>query len=313
MPFDIEVAHDAITKGLPHEAKRLHLSKVNLDYYRGDYDRWRYRIDDDPDSRCNRSSLFMKKVIDCLTSYKYRNNPDRTIPENQEATDWLQKQYANNSMYAKFQAADRLTLIGAGGAVAFQVAGVDDGVKIHVWSEDSFAIFRNPDDPLAVSAVITMDTEDDNDRWTLYTADHIRKYLRETDSIEKFVLVEEEGNPYKVLPFAFAHFESPVLDFWTGSPGNVLREVQDYIIFRMTSLADAMAYPRQKLRNYRVSMVGLCWHALTRLQVYPRKYGLLSILSPLIGLSRWETPSGRTISFTTWCRRPRYQGPVSVT
>ncbi|WP_435016694.1 phage portal protein [Tundrisphaera sp. TA3] len=245
MGLDIDAIHGAVVKGLPGDARRLHLSKVNLDYYRGDYEQYRYRIKDDPNSRCNRSSLLMKKIVDTLTSYLYRDNPVRVIPDQEQATDFLQKVYTQNSMFAKWQAADRLSVIGSGGAVAFQVAATDDEnnpIKIHVWSEDSFAIFRDPDDPLKVVAVVTMDCVGNQDRWRLYTAETVRYYLRESNSMKEFVLDDEEDNTYGVLPFSFAHFESPVLDFWSGSPGNVLREMQDYIIFRLTSLADAIKY-----------------------------------------------------------------------
>lgn len=251
---NIQNAEQEIVDGLERSKHRLHSSRKNLDYYRGNFDAHRYRIPDSQNDRNHRSSLLMQRIVNSLTSYLYRDNPLREVAKNNELTTLIQRIYKDNSMWAQFQAADRLSMIAEGGAVAFQVAGAENPkspAKIHLWPGHSFEVWTSDNDPLQVDAVCTIDRQGGRDRWTLWTDEVIKVFLKDPDTKGRkgrgITLVETKDNSYGVLPFSFAHYETPVIEFFSGAPGTVFREINDYIMYRFTELSDAikhLIYPK---------------------------------------------------------------------
>ena len=67
--------------------------------------------------------------------------------------------------------------------------------------------------------------------------------------------ISEAKNPYGLIPFTFAWFHMPVgSDFWCGSPGCLLRNVNDGLNFGLTEGFDCIRYnlrPVVLLKNVR--------------------------------------------------------------
>ena len=247
MKTDLSVMDEVVRRGCPDEIDRQRRAAKAIAYARGDFRGYRYKLPDQTGRQfTDRSSRFMQMAVDKLTAHLYRDNPIRTIKGHEAATDWLQDIYTKNSVWAKWQAADKLSMCAE--VAAWQVAGTEDPknpIKIHLWDSAHFNVFKDADDPTKAQAVVTRDRVGKKERQTLYTADVINTYMSLDEATEEghaMELVSSEPNPYGVLPFSFTHFEFPILDFWSGSPGDQMAEVNDYIIYRLTDLADAIKY-----------------------------------------------------------------------
>jgi hypothetical protein len=234
-----EAAEGEILRSLQNERNRLEDAAANIAYYYGDFGRYQ---------TLTRSSMLMQLIINKLTSNLYKASPARTIPGHPEATAFLNNVYKSNAAFALWQSADRLSACAE--VAAFQVAGTTDPsnpVKVWLWSSDQFAVYLDPDDPTRPIAVVTIDAYDASRRYTLWTAGQRAVYI--TDKANPWLLggnaprrILVEDNPYGVLPFSFVHFDFPTTDFWSGSPGTQLRQVNEYINHRLTESADNIRY-----------------------------------------------------------------------
>ena len=249
--------------GLRSHRDRLMAAQSNLAFYQGDFARApvRDRGNASYDSgRFPRHSLIMQRIVDVLTQTLYAEGPIRKLvaPEGAPAgpyeavTKWLNACYARNRVDSLWQHADVLGVISQ--AAMFQVGAQEDPewpVRIQLWDASQFCVWSSQDDPCRPEIVAILDIFNGRNRIRLYSDEWIRTYYSSPnprDTPEESALSREyrlEGevpNPYRILPFSFAHFRMPVCDFWCGSPGNHLREVNDCINFSMTEGFDCIRY-----------------------------------------------------------------------
>ncbi|MHC5536652.1 hypothetical protein ACYOEI_00075 [Singulisphaera rosea] len=205
-----------------------------------------------------RSSYIFNFIVRQLTKDLYKTSPTRTILGHPVATAWLENVYKDQAMFAKWQAADRLSTVAQ--VAAFQVSGSPNPttpIKIHLWDSSQFAVWTDPDDPLNPAAVATIDSYDCQRRYTLWTVDEVRTYITDklapgqTSGGTAPRLMSTIPNPYRVktaqretgiIPFSFVHWDYPSVKFWTESPGCLLAEINDNINTRLTQLADQVRY-----------------------------------------------------------------------
>jgi hypothetical protein len=255
--IDINAVEDEILAGLPNEEAngRIKCALKNLDYYQGNFEKYPYRPDDGTpyqDPRYRRTSAIMQRIVKVLTGNLYQQGPNRSIPTDTAAEDWLNGVYKANAIDARLQQADRLACIGD--VCAIQVVdniGPDSfyrPVKHVLWGAESFYVWLDPEDQTRPEAVATKDEYDNQRRLTLWTSLERRTYL--TDKLKPgqtadgraYKLVQRIPNPFGLIPFSFVHFEFPTTDFWSGGPGDELRNVNDYINFRLTETGDNLRY-----------------------------------------------------------------------
>jgi hypothetical protein len=261
MPDILAKIDDEVTKnGLQHERARLDDALFNMEFYEGDFTRF------PPRSRGNltydagrfpRCSLVMQRVVDTLSKNLYAQGPQRRLvaPEGSPArpydaaTAWLDACYSRNRVDAIWQRADAFGAISE--AAAFQVSAQADPrqpIKIRLWDASQFCVWMDPDEPTVPIAVATLDVYDERRRLRLYTAEVIRTYMSQvlspgqTSGGRDFKFRGEVANPYGLTPFSFAHFDLPVTEFWSGSPGTYLRDVNDAVNFQLTEGFDCIRF-----------------------------------------------------------------------
>lgn len=288
-------AHREITQGgLKGQHARLESARANLDFFDGNFENAPVRAKGNTaydSSRYPRHSLIMRRIISVLTMNLYAEGPIRKLvpPEGEDdgpyesATKWLNDCYARNDVDACWQEADKLSMISE--VAAFQVSAWPDQewpVHIDLLDASQFCVWMNRDMPLVPELVAVLDVMDDRRRLRLYSDESIRVYMTkdQVDSSQvsapldqNYRYEEERKNPYGIIPFSFVHFSKPVRKFWTGSPGNGLRQVNDSINFKMTETFDSIRYnlrPIVKLKNVRPDwkppapiMPGDVWHMAT--------------------------------------------------
>lgn len=260
-----------IAQGLAHERQRLDEAMFNLEFYRADFERFPPRAPSkDYDAmRYSRTAPIMQKIVKTLTANLYAVGPQRFLKAPvgvaqrpyQAATVWLDQIYRSNAMNAFWQEADRLAT--ATDWAAFQVSATADPakpVRISLWDASELVVWTDPDDPLAVIAVATLDVYGTQRRLRLYTPQEVSTWLTKEwnpttpNGATTYQLETRQTNPYGVIPFSFVHFEFPTSSFFTGGPGSNLREVNDGINFFMTEQFDCLRYnarPVIVLKNVR--------------------------------------------------------------
>jgi hypothetical protein len=212
----------------------------------------------------------MRRVVHALTANLYKRDPLRQLGAGEEATDWLTGAYRKMGMGAKWHKADQFSLVGD--VAAFQFFGDTDPmypVGVHLWAADQLCVWLSPDNPLEPTAVATIDTFDCSRRLKLYSGQWIATYV--TQKMGPFQTsggtdwqfqgkvpnpyVDADGTPY--LPFAFVHAEEPTTDFWTPGLGEYLRQVNDFLNFRLDRLGDSIRFIERPIML--VSGVALDW------------------------------------------------------
>lgn len=252
---DIGAIRDCIEGGLSGHKDRLFEYQTNLDFYRQDFASYPYRASEGvwAGSRYERHSGFMNRAVQVLSSMLYAREPARSLPEQEQANEFLARTYEQNFSQGLLQEADRLTYVTD--QVAVQVVGTEDPakpVRLELWDGSQFHAWTDPEDPTIPVAVVLKDKYDAQTRYRLWTADKIEYFLtkRADDTAGGRVarFVRSEPNPYVdlegrgILPFAFFHCNYPVQDFYSGGPGDALRNVNDWLNYALTTTADDLRY-----------------------------------------------------------------------
>jgi hypothetical protein len=259
-------------------------------------------------ARYPRHSMIMQRIVKILTKNLYAEGPVRKLvaPQGEiggqeeesgkprqkrgldttgdraydAATAWLHECYKRNRMDSKWQRADILSTVSD--VAAFQVTAWPDPewpVRITLLDASQFCVWPEPEQPLVPALVAVLDVVDDRRRLRLYSDESILVYMtpEPIDSSQvsaplkqAYVYEGEMPNPYGILPFSFVHFDEPVCEFWSGSPGSNLRLINDGINFKMTETFDCIRYnlrPVVKLKGVRPDwkppapiMPGDVWH-----------------------------------------------------
>lgn len=239
--------------GLPNEKRaRLDAARVNQDFYDLNFDpyvtEW-VKLD----RNAIRTTAFLRRVVEVLTSDLYREGPTRTVVGSAPLTDWLQKVYKANAIDAILQEADRLAVVHQVAAIEVQGAfgaGSESRPIEHVlWGGDSFAVWLEPDNPRKPLAVATIDRMDEAQRIRLWTKDERVVFVSAkatglTAGGTTFAEQKRDPNPYGVLPFAFAHFRFPTSYFWSGGLGDHLRRINHHLNYRLSVSADDVLHSR---------------------------------------------------------------------
>lgn len=252
-----------IMAGLPNQIGRMRGAYDCLRYSQGRFEEYPTRHKDmryrSPATR--RTLPIFRRVMQILCMHLYKSQPTRKLGGSREASAWLEAVYRRNHAWAKFKRADQLTLVG--GFAAFQFAGSTDPsapLKINLWGADQVAYWCDPEDPTTVQAVATVDFQDNQRRLTLWTEEQIVTYQTTKGLIHPgfgsttFVMAGLDGkparrpNPYRdrdgrgIVPFSFAHWDFPVSDFETNSPGHNLLELNQGINERVDNLGDSIYF-----------------------------------------------------------------------
>ena len=299
----VNKVHKEITQGgLRSQLSRLESARANLDFYEGNFLEAPVRAKGNTaydSARYPRHSLIMQRIVNVLTNNLYAEGPVRKLVppgaevetgENGEgttgdrsydaATAWLNECYKRNKVDSMWQEADRMACVSE--ACAFQVSAWSDPewpVRITLLDASQFCVWPNRDQPLVPDLVAVLDVVDDRRRLRLYSDESIIVYMtpEPVDNSQvsaplnqNYEYSGEMPNPYGVLPFSFVHFNLPVRKFWTGSPGNGLRLINDGINYKMTETFDCIRYnlrPIVTLKNTRPDwkppapiMPGDVWH-----------------------------------------------------
>ena len=185
----------------------------------------------------------------------YKNQPTRKLAD-PEVSEWLERIYRRNFVWAKQRRCDALTLIG--GFAGYQFSGSTDPtspVDIQLWGADQIAFWVDPNSPTKPIAVATVDMADNQRRLRLYTLDEIVTYVTDKGVIHPGFggtafkrTGERKANPYRdrqgngIIPFAFAHWTFPAQDFETNSPGLNLKELNQGVNERIDLLGDSIYF-----------------------------------------------------------------------
>ena len=252
-----------IEGGLANQIGRMRDAYDCLRYSQGRFEEYPTRHKDmryrSPSVR--RTLPIFMRIMKVLTMHLYKSQPVRKLGPDPSVSQWLELVYRRNNMWAKFRRADELTLVG--GFAAFQFAGSTDPaapIKVNLWGAEQVAYWCHPEDATKVEAVATVDFSDNQRTLTLWTREQIVTY-RTTKGVihaafggNAFRLEGVGGkparrpNPYRdrngegILPFSFAHWDFPVSDFETNSPGPNLKELNQGINERLDNLGDSIYF-----------------------------------------------------------------------
>lgn len=262
MPIDLGAIHEEILAGLPNESGRLESALFNRYFYEGNFELFPVRAPDGFEPyRYQRTSRFLRWVVQVLTKNLYREGAARRLSRHPAASEFLERTYRQWWADSAWQDADRAATWG--GWCAFQVLGTrdpDKPLRYYLWGADELVAWVDPEDPTCPAAIATIDKFDRERRLRLWTADFVdpetgevatrgefRTYLTEkwngeTSGRTAFHLVGREPNVYGVLPFATVHFEPPTARFTTCGPGDHLRQVNDWLNFTLTETGDSIRY-----------------------------------------------------------------------
>lgn len=246
-----------IREGMVYDRARRDSAWHNRRFFDGHFDEYPTRPENAPGRRDDfrRTSRIMRRVVQVLTANLYKRDPIRSLAAGEEATDWLSRGYRKAKMAAKWHKADQFSLIGD--VAAFQFTGSDDPehpVKVHLWASDQLVVWLDPDDPLEPIAIATIDTFDASRRLRLYTKGWVATYLTgklgptQLDGGTSYRFAGKVPTPYVdadgrgFLPFAFVHAEEPTTDFWTPGIGEFLRQLNDFLNFRLDRLGDSIRF-----------------------------------------------------------------------
>lgn len=229
---------------------RLATARFNLAFYSHGCDARKLRPDSNLDDRqAQRVSWLMRQVVQIKTRDLYKKSPGRIVPDQDYATEWLEDVYKANAMWAKFPEAERLSLVTD--VAWFQVAATGDPldpIRINLYGSDQVAAWSTPEDPTCPAAVCLISDVPYMDnvkrKYDLWTSDAIFHYestsalnvARGNIGPPKFV--GSEQNPYGCIPFSSVHDEYPTTGLWTSGPGTYLAQVNKYVNWRLTEIAN---------------------------------------------------------------------------
>lgn len=248
-----------IRAGLPNERDRRDEYRRNAMALAGEWSadvaEWQAKWGFAPEAiRC---SNVMDRVVTALTSHLYREGLERSIQDQEAASEWLATCYQANGVDALWQEADRLSLVNH--VTAFEVfvreapeAG-ESPVGVRLWGGEELVVWSDRDDPRKAAAIAVCDEYDHRRRMRLWTPTQIVTYQTDkyhggltTAGGTAYREVGRQENTFGFLPFAFAHGCYPARYFTpTGPPaGTHLRRLNACVNFRLTLLADDIIHSR---------------------------------------------------------------------
>ena len=220
--------------------------------------------------RPKRTSKLTHAVITKLAKGLYTPGPTRRLKNAAGADQFLQSVYTCNHINALMKQADRRTTLNGYCSIQVHCTGrPEKPVLLYLWGRHETVVWTWPDDPSEAWAVATITREYEvqgqvkmqrlrydvwsrdehrvyRTRWLVYpTYDAVHQGYRGCFGQVAFYLPGLSGfpvgsgvNPYGVLPFAFAHNEPIVSDFYEGGLGNALSDCNAEADRELSDLAD---------------------------------------------------------------------------
>ena len=257
------IAEDVI-KGLPSEQERLDRALRNLEFYKGDFCRYPSRVATDARDagRYERTLPVLQRVANVLTSNLYKQGPKRALESAPDAQDWLDDCYRKNHADALLHRADAMGVVSQVAAVqAEPTADPERPVRLRLWDASQLYVWCEPGDAETAAVVGVRDVWNEQRRLRVYDAETVTVYLtREwskgdtAGATAYYLAVPAKPHGLGRLPFSFAPFDWQIGDFWTGSPGDGLFNVNDCVNFGLTNGFDFTRYnlaPALKLKGTR--------------------------------------------------------------
>lgn len=241
-----------VEAGLPNEKHRLAEALENRAFYNHDEDRYLPRHDAESEfdfqGRPRRRSGFLRQVVDILTEHLYCPGPNRLLKHaTADAQTWLSAVYEQTHIDERMHAADLLATLNNACAIQVECTGDElSPVRLHLWSAEEFHVFVDPSVPTEPVAVVTIDRYDGQTRYRLWFPDEVLTFLTSkwtqqlTSGGTTARFLGAEPNTYGCLPFAFAHFRTPISDFFEAGIGRFVREVQKRVDVRLSDLDETM-------------------------------------------------------------------------
>jgi hypothetical protein len=250
-PFNLDAAASEVMAGLPNEQGRLAEAILNQQYYDCENEtlipRRPAETDRDYEDRPKRTLDLTRQGIDALCSNQYRPPPARKLEGGSGVDTWLQGVYADQLVDAKFQQAERLATTNTVCGIQIVATGdLDRPIKYVLWGGEELAVWTDPEDATKAVAVCTIDRQDCQTRYKLWSDSEVRVYITkklesgQTSGGRTATEISRTPHAYGCLPFVFVHYELPDRKFWTGSPGETLRRANARVDVRLSELDEAI-------------------------------------------------------------------------
>lgn len=250
--------HDKIEAGLPDEAYRLSAAQANAAFFRaqniGYLENREAETDQDFRNRPHRVCYLTKHAVNRLGAKLYSPAPSRAFRPAGAAANLLHLVYRTARADVAFAAANRWAILNDTAAVQVVCTGNPrKPVRFYVRGAQEFVAYCPPEDPITPWCVVTIAIAQagvgkKQRVYTCWTADQIREYRTrpvaqfETTGGTRAYLQQgyPKANPYKCLPFAFFHNESPTDQFWGSGIGDALRVINADVDRELSDLAQAV-------------------------------------------------------------------------
>jgi hypothetical protein len=263
MSIDLKDIREEIESGLPNTEEEREHARKNQRFARSHFKEFPTKTRDAryTSLATRRTSPIFKRCVEVLTGNLYKNQPTRRLADSL-ATEFLNKVYKRTAMWAKWKAADELTLIG--GYSALQFAGHTDPtapVKALQWAAHEQVVWTDPDDATEPHAVAVIDLYDNSRRLRLWTKEQVLTFTTAKGKTHPgtggtaFKYQGKKDNPYRkvsdpgddeqeagILPFSFSHWYFPTQVFEKDGPGDNLRLLNESVNERLDRLGDSIPY-----------------------------------------------------------------------
>lgn len=242
-----------VANGLPNCQKRLNDAMERKSWY--DFDNERFlpkreaESDFDFESRPKRVSGLLRECVDILCDHLYNPGPNRSVKDNDEADEFLQKVYEQNLFNHLMQEADILSSLNQVAAIQIDAGeGLfeERPLDLLLWGAEEFHAWTHPRNPRQVVAVVTLDRYDEYETRRLWNAEECWTFVTEklmpgqTSAGRVARLESREFHGYGRIPFAFTHYELPIRSFYPSCIGELLMKAQKRYDDRLSQLDEAI-------------------------------------------------------------------------
>lgn len=269
MPFQLEDARREISEGLrgTDKARRDRAWKARSFYERRNEQyltKRREELPEDFEERIKAYRLLTYRAVRALSRHLYTPGPVRQVEGVPDVVQqFLGDVWKANAINELMAEADRLASLG--GACLIEVHPTrrpEKPIKLYLYGADECRVWCEPEDPGAPVAVCTVQRlTDHSTRYDLWTAEQHEVWIADPntsggvpvdarDSAESYVPTSQPKlrsdlsgeNSYGVIPFAAAHDELPISDFFgCGGIGWALARSNQALDEKISDLMDAVS------------------------------------------------------------------------
>lgn len=271
---DFSRVDSEIRDGLRNEKARLQNAWKNRLWYEGKIDAFLSAMSHEQNLRMEtvRAVNLFECWADLLTKHLYSASPQRTIPDQETATEYLRLTYSKSNFNSVMTLANVYALVANVAAIQVEInQPVDDSetkaflalqkpaISHRVWPADQFVVWCHPDKPTLPWAVGVIDLFDNQRRLRVWTSEKLVTYATRKFNPDSpwdgtaYYLINEEDNFLGFVPFSFVHWRQPMGEFWSGGPGDMIQMFQEAVTLRLWKMNDDIVNQRPILqaRNVR--------------------------------------------------------------